>query len=194
MATITKPTAQSGTLSAAEYIKANLNEIGKLLQSELRKELQAQGHKATGSLINSIEYTVGIYTGQLALIVEYLEYGQIQNEGVKPNRIPYGNGSGGGQASLYITALQEWVMRKGISTNGSEALGIAFAIAKTHAKEGMPTNGSYRYSTNGRRLGFQDYVLAQQSDAIVAQLSDGLSEGYLAELDTFLSQQITITI
>ena len=40
-------------------------------------------------------------------------------------------------------------------------LGAAFAIAKTQKREGMPTKGSYKFSSNGRRKNWRSFTLNQ---------------------------------
>jgi hypothetical protein len=42
-----------------------------------------------------------------------------------------------------------------------EALSAAFATAKKHKREGMPSRGSYAFSSNGRRTGFVKNTLEQ---------------------------------
>lgn len=174
----------------AQQVKDNLIDIGKLLQKELRKELIAQGHKATGSLINSIDYVVEFYQKALVLYVEYNDYGASVNSGVPASRVPYGNKSQGGK-SEYIQGLLNWVWKvKTLANTEKEALGIAIAIAKTHAQTGIPTFKSFAFSTNGRRVGFQDYVLAEKSDEIIELMQQGIELPVWAALDTYLSKNL----
>jgi len=175
----------------SQQIKDNLESVGEFLKKELGKELEAQGHKATGSLINSIEYAVNFYKDGLILAISYNDYGAVVNNGVKASRIPYGKDSNGG-TSQYIQGLLNWVLKvKTLTTEKNKALGIAFAIAKTHAKMGIPTLNSFKYSKNGRRLGFQDYVLAQKSDEIIELMQKNLDAPVWAALDDYLTKNIT---
>lgn len=178
-------------LKFAQQIKDNLQQLGDYLTQELTQELLKQGHKATGSLINSINYAVEFYKDALVLSMEYNDYGAVVNNGVKANRIPYGQSNGGGGKSAYIQGLYNWVITKRLATTDKEALGIAFSIAKTHQKFGMPTPKSFSFSRNGRRVGFQDYVLATKSDEIIEIIQQGADVAIWATLDDFLTKNLT---
>ena len=71
------------------------------------------------------------------------------NTGVSPPRIPYGTYTGAA-TSQYIEGLKTYAKLR-FRASDEDALGIAFAIAKKHKKEGMPTSGSYDFSTTGKR-------------------------------------------
>ena len=175
-------------LKDAKVITDNLKEIGQYLCDELRAELKGQNFSDTGSLAKSIEYSVEFYKNGLRLFIEYNRYGAIVNNGIKPNRIPFGGGSGAGGTSQYIQALAAWVQRKGIESDDKKALGMAFAIANTQKKEGYPTKRSYQFSKNGRRGGFQDYVLAQNENRISEIISKGAELEVIFALDNILSK------
>lgn len=121
----------------------------------LKTEIVQQGHRASGSLAASIEAT---YPGDndLELFAQILanDYWVFVDSGVAASRIPYTPGQGRGGTSKYIGALIDWakIVRPGIGDKGAKS--FAFAIAAKHAREGMPTRGSYQYSANGRRKNF----------------------------------------
>ncbi len=128
--------------------------VADFFQSELKKELQQQGHKDTGKLIDSINYEILSDSKAVYITFSYLFYGDIVNDGVKPNKIPFGN-STNATTSKYIEALKNWAKRKGFK----KPLSAAFAIAHKHKKEGMPTKGSYAFSSNGRRKNWKTFTL-----------------------------------
>lgn len=147
----------------------------KKLLLDLQNELLAQGHKATGALIDSAESKIA-YEDATRLVIDiyFNDYWVYVNHGVTANRIPYrprkrGEAARGG-TSKYIEALIEWAKVIGIPAN--EAKGFAFAVAKKHSIEGMPTNGSYRYSSNGRRTNF------------LGVITDGIEDKLLNAIDT----------
>lgn len=137
-------------------LEAQAEQVAEFFQAELRKELEAQGHKDTGKLIDSIEYEILSDSKEIKIVFEYLFYGDILNAGVKPSRIPFGK-STTAKTSKYIEALKNWAARKGMKN----PLGAAFAIAKTQKREGMPTKGSYVFSKNGRRKNWRSFTLNQ---------------------------------
>jgi hypothetical protein len=167
-------------------LRANLSKVGELLTRELREELVGQGHRATGRLIESIEYNVNAFVDGLELQVSYLRYGAIVNNGVRANRVPYGKKTGA-KTSQYIQALIKWVKVKGIA-QGLEAKGVAFAIAKKQAQVGIPTPKSVAFALNGRRVGFQDYVVDTQQKQIEEALQGGLETTVSAQLDLLISR------
>lgn len=172
-------------LTLAKELRANLDDLGDFLVAELARELIEQGHKATGRLAASIEQQVVAYANGIALEIKYLEYGRYVETGVSADRIPYGKKTGA-KTSKYIQALIEWIKIKGIAS-GLQAKGLAFGIARKHAQEGMPTRGSYNFSNNGRRKGFQSYVVQQNAAKIDELLQDGLAQTVSAQLDLLIA-------
>lgn len=137
-----------------DILENQSNLVASFFQKELAKELENQGHRDTGKLIDSIKYEILMDSDIIKIVFEYLYYGDIVNNGVKPANIPFG-GSSNGKTSLYIEALKDWAKRKGMKN----PLSAAFAIAKTHKKEGMPSKGSYKFSNNGRRKNWKTFTL-----------------------------------
>jgi hypothetical protein len=127
------------------------------LQAALRTELEAQGHSNTGKLSDSISFEVS-QDGSVAVGLMYFEdYGLFVNVGVNAQNIPFGKGGSKGGTSKYIQGLVEFWESKGLS--GREALSAAFATARVHAREGMPSRASFAYSRTGERIGFvQDAI------------------------------------
>jgi hypothetical protein len=126
-----------------------LQSARQVIEQAIREELRAQGHYLTGSLERSLtaDFTLGNTT---IMQGEALFYGQILNDGVSPARIPFSGSTGNGGTSAYIEGLKRYFMLKGLSDQ--EALRAAFATAHVHKREGMPSQGSSQYSSNGRRL------------------------------------------
>jgi hypothetical protein len=59
-----------------------------------------------------------------------------------------------------------------MNASDKEALGIAFAIASKHKREGMPTRSSARFSQTGKRTGFIETAL----DALMPQIEEAIRE------------------
>lgn len=134
-----------------------------------RLELARQGHKATGSLINSLEAKItSSDIDRLVGVIMSNDYGVIVDQGVPPNRVPFGGGSG--NSSQYIQGLLNWVsiIRPGLSSQ--EAKSFVFAIANTHKKEGIPSRGSYAFTSNGRRKNWIKFGLESQADQLEKDL------------------------
>ena len=141
-----------------------LEKIFEIVKLQWGKEIRAQGHSLTGSLEKSLEAkNIKVLKG---FIIDFYanSYGNIIDAGTKPNRIPFNEGSGA-KTSKYIDGLKDFAMKR-FGASDKEAQGIAFAIAKTQKKEGMPTKNSYRYSQNGKRLDLIDDTIANSTPAI----------------------------
>jgi hypothetical protein len=171
-------------------LRTALDGLGAHLVEELQKELIQQGHKLTGKLVNSIEHAVTNFRRQLSLEISYLRYGAIVNDGVRASRVPFGGKGTGAKTSKYIQALIRWVELRNIA-QGIKAQGVAFAIARKHKKEGIPTVGSRAFSRNGRRVGFQNIVLADNLDRIEDTVSNAGDAAVNAALDVIVGR-ITI--
>lgn len=135
------------------------------LQEEMKSQIEAQGHRLTGKLINSVGFevkrTAGGYRGEL-----YLEdYGLILDSGVKANRIPFGR-STGRKVSKYIQGLIDYFKKRGLPDR--EATGAAFATARVQSREGMPTRASFRFSKTGERTGFISRTVQNKEETIYA--------------------------
>lgn len=154
------------------------------LQTALRDELAAQGHVLTGKLSDSIMFEVSADGDEIVGQMYVADYGVFVNVGVTADRIPFGGRSGKGGTSQYIQGLISFWEGRGLS--GREAIGAAFATAHVHAREGMPSRGSYRYSSNGERLGFvQDAV-----ESRIARIEKTLSEKFSATLEFEISDAV----
>lgn len=145
-------------------ISQALEDAMKILQGDLREELKAQGHYLTGRLHNSIQYKITTDTHTVKADVECEDYGLAMEFGVDPGKIPFTPGSNNGGTSQYIQGLITFFEKKGLQ--GREAIGAAFATARTQKREGMPTAGSYRFSRNGARKGFASTVLERDLNII----------------------------
>ena len=141
--------------------------VGKLIIASLQKELIGQGHDATGNLINSFEQRVIELPNSIVLEILMDEYGIYVNEGRKT-----------GGKKVPINVLVEWIERKAIVNGDKEVKSLAFAIQNTIHKEGIPTKGSFKFSNNGRRKGFIDFVIDNELDGVYNELEQQVFEGY----------------
>mgnify|MGYP003122940722 CR=1 FL=1 len=141
--------------------------VGKLIIASLQKELIGQGHDATGNLINSFEQRVIELPNSIVLEILMDEYGIYVNEGRKT-----------GGKKVPISVLVEWIERKAIVNGDKEVKSLAFAIQNTIHKEGIPTKGSFKFSNNGRRKGFIDFVIDNELDGVYNELEQQVFEGY----------------
>jgi len=141
--------------------------VGKLIIASLQKELLGQGHKATGNLINSFEQRVIELPNSIVIEILMDEYGIYVNEGRKT-----------GGKKVPINVLVEWIERKAIASGDKEVKSMAFAIQNTIHKEGIPTKGSFKFSNNGRRKGFIDFVINNELDEVYNELEQQVFKGY----------------
>ena len=157
----------------------DLKTIGEHLIKELSEELIQQGHKGTGKLINSLRQEIKQEGTDRVLRIYANYYSKFLANGVGASRIPYTRGSGR-KSSKYIEALTQWVIEVLRKSPEAKARSIAFAIANTHKKQGMPTSNSYRFSSNGRRLNFIQYVINANrkfiKDAVAKEYSNSLKD------------------
>ena len=145
----------------------DFNKVGKLIIASLQKELIQQGHDATGNLINSFEQRVIEVPNSIVLEILMDEYGIYVNEGRKT-----------GGKKVPINVLVDWIERRAIVNGDKEVKSLAFAIQQTINKEGIPTKGSFKFSNNGRRKGFIDFVIDNKLDNAIKELEEQVFEGY----------------
>jgi hypothetical protein len=148
--------------------------IAKKCNTLIADEWTAQGHDLTGKFRSALTYVVREEDGstKIDLIDGTSGYGVILNKGVTADRIPFSPGSGR-KTSKYIEGLARYAkLRMGASDK--DAVSIAFAIAHTHKAEGMPSQGSRRYSSTGERTQFVQAV----EDKFKAIIEEELRNGY----------------
>lgn len=133
----------------------------KAIVEDLQKEIRDQGHAASGSLADTIRYEITQDESDGFLAIVYAnEYWQFVDQGVSADRIPYDPTVRTGKStSKYIQALIDWAALVRPELDEKERKSFAFAVAATHADEGNPTRGSYRFSNNGERLDFVGRVI-----------------------------------
>lgn len=126
---------------ASERIKRKLKEW-------ITDEWMLAGHNLTGGFEKSLEVKETVTDKGIRIDVLGNEYGIYTSEGVTANKIPYTprrRGQGRGGTSKYIQGLVFYVQRRMGISNEREALGIAFAIAEKHSKNGMPKDGASKF-------------------------------------------------
>lgn len=130
-----------------------LIELTKYLRQRIVNNYIAQGHRLTGEFESTLE--VILETEPIVKIIKGIgeHYAIFLDKGVTSDRIPFSGRSGKGGTSRYIEGLRRFAELR-FNLSGREALSMAFAIAHTHKREGMPTSGSYRYSKTGLRTQF----------------------------------------
>ena len=152
----------------------DLNDIGQFIINELAKELIKQDHKATGKLIESLDYKVNTSIAGTDLLIEMEDYGTYVNTGRKR-----------GAAKVPIDALVDWIKVKGIETNNKKVLGMAFAIQKTIQKQGIPTVNSRK---RGKRVEFVDDTLKRIQSIIERKIEDLAAKTVEIQVDNFVKR------
>ena len=137
--------------------------------AEIKKQYTIQGHVLTGNLVNSLRWEIETGDTKLTGKIYIADYGLYVNNGVSAVNIPFsGTGSGGG-TSKYIQGLIRFFLLRGLGDK--EAKSAAFATARKHKKEGMPTKSSSRFSKNGKRKEALDDAIKLKQDATFEALS-----------------------
>lgn len=148
-------------------------------------ELQSQGHMATGKLLRSVVAKVTDTLNKIEVSLSHLEYGIAVNTGTPAAQVP--------RTISFIMALKAWIRVKRIA-NGvdKEVENIAIRMAKRMWKKGIPLPGSYRFTRNGRRTGWIDYVYEKYKGDWTGQVMD-ISQEYIDKsFDAMLEKSIKI--
>lgn len=176
-------------------------EVAEIVLISVKAELEAQGHKMTGSLYNSIAYEIKSEASKTIIEYSFLDYGMVQNYGITADRIPY-NANSGAKKSKYIDGLIKFVEHR-MGKSGKEAERIAFAIARKHKTEGMPTGNSFssKYTKNGRRTNWIGEGLAEATPKVNEAISkyfpmviDSIIFSAFAEISKLNSKNLKVNI
>jgi|TARA_R110000744_G_scaffold368034_1_gene477764 hypothetical protein len=142
-----------------EEINVLLDLVGEFFVEKFREEIAMQGHNNTKTLIETMRFeTNGVDT----IDVYMQDYAKFVDSGIRPGK----------KVSVY--ALIEWIEQKGIATGEKEVKGMAFAIRKKIEQEGSPTSNAYNFSDNGRRTGFIQLVISEQSKFVLSLIREEL--------------------
>lgn len=168
-------------------IQVKTERIKALLIDLILEEFNSQGHKLTGTFAKSLEGREIVAGPSTSVQILHVAYGRFVEKGVRPNRIPYtrrrGGGTGSTNTSKYIEGLKMFVRLRGLTSGlESEVTSVAFAIANTQKREGMPTKASRAFSRSSRRTGFIEYSTTQgsaQIDEAVAMAGQEGIKGYM---------------
>jgi hypothetical protein len=147
--------------------------IDHYLQLDLKKELRAQGHYLTGALEASIRSKQTTSGGKTISEMEALDYADDLFEGVPPEHIDESD----------IAGLTTYAQKR-FGLSGKAAVKAAVAIARKHAKEGNPTQNSYRYSSTGERL----FANVEAYNKNEAEYGNFLETGVSSEIDFFIDK------
>lgn len=160
--------------------------VGRYVVSLLRAELSAQGYVLSGNLLRSVEAVAT--TSARRTVIEFWsdDYGEKLNTGLTAQ---YFKNRSGAQRLSDIQELERWVKRR-IGLSGRAALRVAFAIDRAHMREGMPTRGAYRFSSNGRRTGWVDFTIQDNEEKVKELIESFAFESVQILLTNFISQKI----
>jgi hypothetical protein len=136
------------------FDKKILRRIGEEYATAFGVELIKQGRtERAGGLIKSLR----VRPAETSVSVEGNFYWTFLDKGVKASQIKYP------RAKARIDALIKWLERKGVAGSDKVIKGIAYAIAYTHSKVGMPTR---RGRFDRSRINFVDKAIKRSSSRI----------------------------
>lgn len=153
----------------------DFTKVGNFIIKALQVELIEQGHKATGNLVNSFEQRFLELPNSLVLEILMDDYGKYVDSGRRK-----------GAKKVPLDVLIAWIERKAIVNGDKEIKSLAFAIQQTIFKEGSPTKGSFKFSNNGRRKGFIDFVIENKLNFVYTELEKQVFEDYDASVATIV--------
>ena len=179
-----------------QLIKTELDRLGSKMLQKFATELINQGHRATGSLINSFRKDILFNPSGYRLAFFCNDYGLA----LEKKR----------QAGKYvpIAPLMRWVAQKGIASSNKEARSIAFAISRAIYLEGIPTTGragrkpstlkkknrvvgkgAFRFSRVGRRTAWISHTAKTNKDLI----KESVSKAFKNQINTSITNYIRNT-
>lgn len=154
----------------AETIEQALEQIADAILASMRELLALQGHNLTGALSSSLRSKIKTTAQEWNIDFLGLTYGKFVNNGVSAARIPFGKNTGA-KKSKYIEGLINFASKKFLVSK-KEATSIAFAIARKHKREGMPSLGSFLYSKTGKRTEFIQDALKENEQKLTLIIND----------------------
>jgi|GEM_PF-1613614 len=170
-------------------LRQELGQMGEFIRSITAEEFSQQGHSLTGKSLKSIKYKVSKQSKTWTIEISHAGHMSYLNTGVPADRVAYTRNSGAGK-SAFIAALIKWVKLRGIAKGFTKSKSIAFAIANTMKKEGIPTKGSFEFTKNGRRTGWLDQPINKQETKIEEKLEEVYCDFIAAKLEEKINRLV----
>ena len=179
-------------IESKEIANEKLENLKKVISKVLLEEFTAQGHTMTGKVVKDIEYQKE-YKGNFLHISGFMyPYGMIVQAGVTSDKIPYDPSKRtGAGTSKYIQALMLYAKQRMGARSEQNAKSIAFAIARTHKKEGMPTKGSYKFSKTGKRKDWIIEAMDRKQDEITKAVMEVAEQAITVTFDLMITKYQT---
>lgn len=160
-----------------------------ILKEALLNEWKAQGHYINGKIVEEMEFLIERDLGRVAIIGRMFAYGAYQDAGVDAANIPFSPGSGA-KKSKYIDGLVRFVQKRMAVSTMEEAKSIAFAIAHTHKKEGMPSRGSFAFTSTGKRTEWVTDAIIKAQPKLGAYIRQFYTQYMRAEFESVITENI----
>jgi len=167
----------------------NIEPIKVILKKELLEEWKRQGHFESGKIVEELDFLIEREFGRTSIVGLMYPYGTYQDAGVSAENIPFSPGSGA-KKSKYIDALIGFVQRRMAVADLKEAKSVAFAIAHTQKKEGMPTRGALSYSSTGKRTGWVSEAIEKAGPKLGIYIRQFYREFMTAEFESVITKNI----
>jgi len=148
--------------------------IGEFVLDLMKTELEEQGHRATGKLIDSMTYKIN--GDSIEFYAE--DYAKFVDSGRKK-----------GARKVPIDALIAWIEQKGIASGDTEVKKVAYAIQTAIFKEGSPTVLSLEHSKNGRRKDFIKFAVTENEKIILQKVVEIFDKTVKTE---FINEMVNI--
>jgi hypothetical protein len=153
------------------------------LERNLKKELRDQGHYLTGRLENSVESRISESSNDVSAAVTAEDYINQVNEGIAANEIDLSDVG-------YIQGLANYAKLRFGAKSERLAFKIAYAIARKHKQEGMPTRNSYQFSATGERT----HAVEESYNNHKTENEEIIEQGIDREIDDLINKTFTDTI
>lgn len=163
-----------------EQLFSALTTVGLFLQQELMSNLINQGHKASGQLAESIQFEILPFGDGQVLEISFFDYG---------NFVDFGRLKG--KKRVPIPALVEWIKIRAIERGDANVLRAAFAIREAIFKQGIPTRGSLKFSSTGKRTGW--FTDVADSTAVEERIVEIVADGIFKDAEIFIDNIIAVT-
>lgn len=140
-------------------LKRNMIATANFIIDSAKRELEEQGHKASGSLEDSFEFKIVEDDDKVVLEIWANGYALELDRGIPADQISY-----------TLDQLVDWIGHIKPEMSEVEAYRFAQNINVLHRTYGVPTPNSYSWSENGRRTGWIEFAIENKNNEIEAIL------------------------
>lgn len=164
-------------MALSPQVEFALKKVGEIYIKAFRDELERQGHRATGSLIDSFTQHLSLTTDGAIVEITMAAHGEKIDKGQPPGTI------------VPLDKLIKWVQFKNLESEIGKVTQAAALIQRAIYHEGSPTYGSLQL--HSPKTGFIGIASDSVRGEVMGIMEEAIKKGTSVLFENMLRDQVT---